>query len=218
MGAKVELKAEPRTATGKGANRKLRATGRVPAVVYGHGEQTRSVSVDAHALSRLMAEVHVESTIIDLDVSGEAPVRTLVREIQSHPYRGDVLHIDFYQIHAGEAITLSVPLRFVGAAPGVKAGGMLSHAIDEVEVRCLPDAIPDFLEVDISALDIGDSVHVDAIPLPEGVELLEDAERTVCSVLPPTVVAEAEPEEVEEVVGTEPEVIGRRKEEDEDEE
>ncbi len=218
MGAKVELKAEPRTATGKGANRKLRATGRVPAVVYGHGEQTRSVSVDAHALSRLMAEVHVESTIIDLDVSGEAPVRTLVREIQSHPYRGDVLHIDFYQIHAGEAITLSVPLRFVGAAPGVKAGGMLSHAIDEVEVRCLPDAIPDFLEVDISALDIGDSVHVDAIPLPEGVELLEDAERTVCSVLPPTVVAEAEPEEVEEVVGTEPEVIGRRKEEDEGEE
>lgn len=218
--ASAQLKAELRSETGKGANRKLRASGRVPAVVYGHGEETRKLTLDAHDLARILSSVHVENTIIDLDIAGEGTVRTLVREIQSHAWRDAVLHVDFYQIHAGETLTVAVPVRFVGTAPGVKAGGMLQHTLDEVEVRCLPDAIPEFFEVDISGLDIGDSVHVSVIRLPEGVELLEDPERTVCSVLPPTVIRE-EGEEAEtaaaaEPEGEEPEVIGRGRDEDEE--
>jgi large subunit ribosomal protein L25 len=110
---------------------------------------------------------------------------------------------------------VSVPLRFIGAAPGVKTGGMLQHALDELEIRCMPDAIPESIEVDISGLEIGDSVHVSQITLPEGVESLEDPDRSVCSVLPPTVAKEEVPEAVAET-RVEPEVISRRKEEGEE--
>ena len=215
--ATAQLKAELRSETGKGANRKLRAAGRVPAVLYGHGERTRSLTLDAHDFSRMLSAVHVENTIIELDIAGEGTVRTLVREIQSHAWREAVLHVDFYQIHAGEKLTVAVPLRFLGTAPGVKAGGMLQHTLDEIEVSCLPDAIPQSFEIDISGLEIGDSVHVSQIALPEGVELVEDADRTVCSLLPPTVMkVEGEEEEaVERKPGEEPEVIGRGREEGE---
>jgi large subunit ribosomal protein L25 len=215
MAAEARLKAEPRSVRGKGASRKLRAAGRVPAVVYGRGENTRSVTVDAHELSRLMSRVHVENTVIDLEIAGEGALKALVREVQTHAFRDAVLHIDFYQIHAGESVTVAVPLRFTGAAPGVKAGGMLQHALDELEVRCLPDGIPEAIDVDISGLQIGDSVHVSQITLPRGVESLEDPERSVCSVLPPTVAREEVPEVAAET-GAEPEVISRRKEEGEE--
>jgi len=215
MAADARLRAEPRSTTGKGANRKLRAAGKVPAVVYGRGENTRSLLVDAHEFSRLLSRVHVENTVIDLDIEGEGAIKALVREVQTHAFRDVVLHIDFYQIHAGERLTVAVPLRFTGAAPGVKAGGMLQHTLDELEIRCLPDAIPEYIEVDISGLDINDSVHVGQLTLPEGVETLEDADRSVCSVLPPTVVKEATPEAIvaPEEERVEPEVISRRKEE-----
>jgi large subunit ribosomal protein L25 len=215
MATSARLKAEPRSGTGKGASRKLRAAGHVPAVVYGRGETTRNVTVNAHELSRLLSRVHVENTVIELDIAGEGSLKALVREIQTHAFRDAVLHIDFYQIHAGESVTVSVPLRFVGAAPGVKTGGMLQHALDELEIRCMPDAIPESIEVDISGLEIGDSVHVSQITLPEGVESLEDPDRSVCSVLPPTVAKEEVPEAVAET-RVEPEVISRRKEEGEE--
>lgn len=211
--ASAQLKAELRSEKGKGASRKLRAAGRVPAVVYGHGEQTRELTVDAHDLFRMLSTTHVENTIIDLDIAGEGMVRTLIREIQSHAWRETVLHVDFYQIHAGEKLTVAVPLRYVGTSPGVKAGGMLQHTLDEVEVSCLPDAIPESFEVNIDGLEIGDSVHLSQIALPEGVELVDDADRTVCSVLPPTVMATDEEEEEAAAPiageGAEPEVIGR---------
>lgn len=220
MAVTANLAARPRSETGKGVNRKLRASGRVPAVVYGHGEETRSLTVDAHELERLLATVRVESTLIELSIEGErAPVRALVRELQTHPYREDVLHIDFYQIHAGEALTVEVPIRLVGASPGVRAGGIMQHALTELEIRCMPDQIPELLEVDVSALEIGDSIHVSDIALPEGIEVLVDAERSVCSVIPPTVAA-AEGEEAApaEAVEAEPEVIGRGKEAEEESE
>lgn len=220
MAVTANLAARPRSETGKGVNRKLRASGRVPAVVYGHGEETRPLTVDAHELERLLATVRVESTLIELSIEGErAPVRALVRELQTHPYREDVLHIDFYQIHAGEALTVEVPIRLVGASPGVRAGGIMQHALTELEIRCMPDQIPELLEVDVSALEIGDSIHVSDIALPEGIEVLVDAERSVCSVIPPTVAA-AEGEEAApaEAVEAEPEVIGRGKEAEEESE
>lgn len=220
MAVTANLAARPRSETGKGVSRKLRASGRVPAVVYGHGEETRSLTVDAHELERLLSTVRVESTLIELSIEGErAPVRALVRELQTHPYRETVLHIDFYQIHAGEALTVEVPIRLVGASPGVRAGGIMQHALTELEIRCMPDQIPQVLEVDVSALEIGDSIHVGDIALPEGIEVLVDVERSVCSVIPPTVAAaegeEAAPVEAAEV---EPEVIGRGKEEEEESE
>ncbi|MCI0433373.1 MAG: 50S ribosomal protein L25/general stress protein Ctc [Gemmatimonadetes bacterium] len=218
MTTNASLAAQSRSGTGKGPNRRLRAAGRVPAVVYGHGDQTRSVSIDAHELERLFSRIQVENTIITLDIDGEsAPVRTLVREVQSHPVRNHVIHVDFYQIHAGERITLEIPIRLVGQSVGVKAGGILQHNLDVLEVTCLPDAIPEAIDVDITLLEVGDSIHVSDIAIPEGVEVEVEGDRTVCSVIPPVVVEEAPAEVVEETTA-EPEVIAKGKAEEEGEE
>jgi large subunit ribosomal protein L25 len=213
--ANVRLAAQKRDAAGKGAARKARAAGRVPAVIYGHGEQTRPVSVDAHELELLFSRVHYENTVLELDIEGErAPVKVLVREVQSHAFRRSVLHVDFYQIHAHEHVTVDVPIRLLGSSPGVKAAGILMHAITDLTVRCLPDQIPDHIDVDISALEIGDALHVRELQLPAGVVPEVDGERVVCSVAPPIVAAAAETEEaVEAEVVSEPEVIRRGKEE-----
>jgi large subunit ribosomal protein L25 len=221
MAVKATLSAQPRSDIGKGKNRKLRATGRIPAVVYGHHEQTRKLTVDAHDFDRLLATVRVENTIINLSIEGErGPVKALVREVQTHPVRESVLHIDFYQIHADEAVTVEIPIRLLGTAAGVRAGGIMQHALIALEISCLPDNIPEVFEVDVSNLEIGDSIHVSDIAIPAGVEVQVDAERSVCSVIPPTVVpveeAAAEAAAAEEAA--EPEVIGRGKEGEEEEE
>lgn len=215
--ASASLKAKPRDGTGKGDNRKLRTTGLVPAVVYGHGEKTRSVAVDGHELELLFQKVHVENTIIDLNIEGEKPIKTLVREVQTHPARGNVLHVDFYQIHAGELVQVQIPLNFVGAAVGVKAGGMLQHTMDELDIRVSADAIPDRIDVDVTNLNIGDSVHVSDLKVPAGVEVLDTGDRSVCSVIPPQAgIAEAAPAVAEPATApAEPEVIRRGKEEEE---
>jgi large subunit ribosomal protein L25 len=217
MGTNARLQAEPRQESGKSVTRKMRAAGRIPAVVYGHGEQTRMLSVDAHELELLFKRVHWENTIVELAIEGErAPVRTLVREVQSHAYRPLVVHVDFQQIHAGELVHVSVPIRLTGNAPGVKAGGVMMQTETDLDIRCTPDRIPEFLEVDVSALEIGDAVHLRDITLPEGVEAEIDSERTICSVTPPTVsVVPETAEEVAEEPDGEPEVIRRAKEEEE---
>lgn len=220
MAANTGLSALPRETRGKGASRKLRATGRIPAVVYGHGEETRELSVDARELERLFSQIHRDNTVIDLRIEGEkAEVKALVREVQSHPSRGNILHVDFYQIHAGERITVAVPIVLTGTAAGVRAGGILQHTMNELDIRCLADQIPDEIRVDVSVLEIGDSIHVSDLPVPEGVEVLVDGDRSVGSVIPPAVVAaEAPPEGVEPAAATvaEPEVIRRGKEEGEE--
>ena len=212
MVSNATLSAKLREGRGKGLTRKLRASGRVPAIIYGHGEETRELSVDAKELERLFAHIHRENTIINLQIDGlKGDVKALVREVQSHPYRKEVLHVDFYQIHAGEKLTLQVPVILKGTPPGIKAGGMLQQSIDEIEIRCLPDAIPEHLIADVSGLEIGDSLHVSDLIAPEGVEFLVEAERTICSLQPPLVggteaAAPAAP------VTSEPEVIRRKKE------
>lgn len=221
MPTNATLTAKPRDGAGKGDNRKLRSGGNIPAVVYGHGEQTRSVAIDAHELELLFSRVHVENTIIDLKIEGEkAPIKALVREVQTHPARGNVLHVDFYQIHAGERVNVQLPIRLVGAAPGVKAGGILQHTMDELDVRVSADNIPDHIEVDISGLGINQSVHVRDIKVPEGVEVLDTGDRSVCSVIPPQagITETAAPAEGAEVAAApvEPEVIKRGKTEEEE--
>lgn len=213
MATNATLRAQARTGKGKGHARKLRANGQIPAVIYGHGEATRSLSLNAHEFDRLLAGVHVENTIIELSIDGDRALKTLVREVQTHPSRGNVLHVDLYQIHAGEALTVEVPIRLVGASPGVRAGGIMQHALIALEIRCLPDQIPESIEVDVSSLEIGDSLHVGDVTLPPGVQAEVDAARSICSVIPPTVAPAAAAEVVEPTVeGVEPEVIGRGKE------
>jgi large subunit ribosomal protein L25 len=119
------------------------------------------VSVDAHELDLLFKRVHWENTIIEITVEGEhAPVRTLVKEVQAHPHRPFILHVDFQQIHAGEVLHVDVPVRLHGTPPGVKEGGVLMHTVTDLSIRCTPDRIPEFIDVDISGLEIGDSIHL----------------------------------------------------------
>jgi large subunit ribosomal protein L25 len=216
--ASAQLSAKGRDGQGKGDSRKLRQTGYIPAVIYGHGEKTRSVAVNAHELELLFSRVHVENTVIDLNVEGEKkPIRALVREVQTHPARGQIVHVDFYQIHAGERITMQIPLNFVGTAAGVKNGGILQHTMDEIEVEVSADNIPENISIDVSALEIGDSVHVSDLHVPEGVKVLDNADRSVCSVSPPQAgVAETPVAAAEPTTPAEPEVIRRKKEDEEE--
>ena len=207
--AQAKLAAQTRQDTGKGVARKLRAAGRVPAVMYGHGEQTRSLSLDGHEVYLLFGKVHWENTLIEVAIDGGETVKTLVREVQTHAFKNEVLHVDFYQIHADEKLIVEIPIRLMGTPAGIKLGGMLSHAINDLEIRCLPDKIPHHIEVDISHLGINDAIHVRDLALPEGVESLMDGDRTVCSVTPPSGAAEAAP--ATEAAGGEPEVIKKAK-------
>ncbi|CAN5742554.1 50S ribosomal protein L25 [soil metagenome] len=215
MATQATLKALPRQDKGKSATRKMRSAGRIPAVVYGHGDDTRMLTVDAHELDLLFKRVHYENTIIELAIEGEKePVKTLVREVQSHAFKPLILHVDFQQVHAGERIHVEVPIRLHGTAAGTRIGGVLMQSITDLPVRCLPDRIPESIDIDISHLGINDSVHLRDITLPEGVESEFDADRTICSITPPVVVAPAAGEEVVEEVSEEPEVINRGKDED----
>lgn len=216
MASKTTLKAKPRPGSGKGDNRKLRVAGEVPGVVYGHGEQTRSVALNAHELELLFSRIHAENTVVNLEVEGEKqPIKALVREVQKHPARGNVLHVDFYQIHAGEMIHLQVPIHFVGTPIGVRNGGILQHTMDELDIRVSADNIPDRIDVDVSNLNINQSVHVSELNVPAGVEVLDAGDRSVCSVSPPQAGIVDAPVAVEAPTTGEPEVIKRGKTDEE---
>lgn len=187
-----ELAAEPRSATGKGAARKLRATGRIPAVVYGRAMQTRQVSVSPHDLDKLLHSTGAGlNTLIDLQLEG-AEQQVLLKALQRDPVHGAFLHADFYQVDLSQAVVVSVPLRVVGRAPGVELGdGILDLPLREIEIACLPTAIPDHIEADVSELQIGQSLHVSELHLPEGAELRTDAALAVALVAAPKVEEEA---------------------------
>lgn len=209
MVANASLRAKLRNEVRTNAVKKLRASGQVPAVLYGHGEQNRNLVLDAHELDRLFSHIHKENTIINLDIEGEA-VNVLVREVQSDPVKPVFLHVDFYQIHSGEVVTVAVPIILDGTPAGVRAGGILQKVLDELEIRVMPDQIPEAIHADVSGLEINGSLHVRDLTLPQGVNATIDGERTVCSVIPPTVQA------TEGGAGegrAEPELVRRAKEE-----
>jgi large subunit ribosomal protein L25 len=189
------LSAEARTATGKGANRKLRVAGKIPAVVYGKGRSPASVALDPRALETLLHQSGAGlNTLIDLSVAGRTDT-VLVKELQRHPVNGRFLHVDFFQVDLSQTITVSVPIHFTGKARGVEFGGILDHPLREIEVECLPRAIPEFVEVDVSALEIGQAIHVADLRLPEGVEVKTDPALPVASVVLPAAEVEAAPVE-----------------------
>ncbi len=201
MATQVSLKAERREGRGKGPARKLRADGRLPAVLYGAGADPLSLALSAHDTVHLFRSISVENTIINLEVEGEkAPVPTLVREIQTHPARPDLLHVDFLRIQSGVEVELAVPVHLEGSPVGVRdEGGVLEQSIHEIPVRCLPENIPESFEVDVTELEIGDAIRVEDIAIPEGVEILLDLDRTVCTVQPPTALVIEEAVEEEEL-------------------
>src|SRR5579864_9394185 len=212
----VSLTAESREQTGKGAARQSRFAKKVPAVVYGHGRATQALTVDAPALEKALTGIEPESTLIELTIDGKK-AKALIREIQRHPVRPDIIHVDFYEIHADEKVTLKVPVHLVGTPDGVRnAGGVLDQVTREVEIEVLPEHIPDRVELDVSALVIGHSLHVRDLVIPNAtIHAVPDL--TIATVVPPRAeeVAAAPAEGAPETV--EPELIRKVREDEEGE-
>ncbi len=211
--ATVSFNATAREGTGKGAARSIRREGLVPAVIYGHGRDPISLSLNARDLDKMLGHIQAESTVIDITVGGQT-AKTLIREIQRHPIKRQILHVDFQALVAGEKVTVSIPITLTGIPEGVKLeGGVLDQTLRELEIEVDPSNIPDHVELDVSAMVIGDSLHVSDIKLPEGVEILDDPETSVAVVAAPRAVIEETPaaEGVEGApeAAAEPEVIGK---------
>jgi large subunit ribosomal protein L25 len=219
--ATASLNAAPRTERGKGVARKLRAAGQVPGVIYGHGREPQPLTVNAREFDRLAERVRITSTVIELALDGRT-ARTLVRELQRDPIRRTVLHVDFQELVAGEKVNVSVPLRFIGTAEGVKTGGgILEEVMHQIEVRVDPSNIPDHIDVDVTPLTIGHGLHIRDLTLPPGVEVLDDADNTVTTVTPPkaeevVVAPVVEGAVVAPEVAPEPELIRKPKAGDEE--
>ena len=218
----VSLAAQHRNTAGKGPARQMRMVGRIPAVVYGRGRDPESLSVSAAEVDKLLATHARASTIISLAIDGDS-VKVLIRDVQRHPLRRDITHLDFYEIHEGESITVTVPIHLEGSPDGVRnAGGTLDQVLREVQIAVLPRHIPERLELEVTALTIGQSLHVRDLVI-ENANILTDGEMTICSVIPPRVEEEVAPvegaveEEELEDESAEPELIRKPKGEEEDE-
>jgi large subunit ribosomal protein L25 len=212
--ATKSLVAERRADKGKGAARQLRLHGRIPAVIYGRGRASESLSISSQEFERMMIGTP-ETRLIDLAVEGK-PVKALIREIQRHPFQPGILHVDFYEVHEGETITLSVAIHIVGVPEGVRVtGGVLDQVLREVEIEVLPGNIPERVQIDVSSLGVGQSLHVSDLVI-ENAEILTELQQTICTVVPPRVEEEAAAvAETEEPGEAEPELIRKPKEEGE---
>ena len=207
------LQGERRSGVGKGVARKLRQGGRIPAVYYGRGEDPIALIVGLKDLQEVIERAEGSNVIVDLKVDGDgvADRKALIREIQRDPVGGHILHLDLQHISLTETIVVEVPIVLVGTPIGVKdGGGILEYLLREVEVECLPTDIPSKLEIDVSALNIGDSLHVSDL-VADRVEIKTEADRTIATVVPPTVLEEAKP--AEEGAAAEPELVKEKKEE-----
>ena len=213
--ATANLSATPRSESGKGVARKLRAQQRVPGVLYGHHRDPQPLVVDARDLDRLIDRYATETTVVELALDGQT-VRTLIREVQRHPYKRQVLHVDFQALIAGEKVTVDVPLVLIGTPAGVRLGGVLDQVLRELTVEVDPSNIPNHIDVDVSGLELAQSIHVADLTLPEGVTVHDEPDATVCVVSTPRVVEEEKPAE-EAAVGAEPELIRKTKEEESEE-
>ncbi|MBP9713564.1 MAG: 50S ribosomal protein L25/general stress protein Ctc [Sterolibacterium sp.] len=168
-----EFNAQVRTLQGTGASRRLRRTGRIPGVVYGGEKAAQAIDIDHNEIWHKLRKEAFHSSVLHMNLAGVNET-VLLRDIQMHPFKRQILHLDFQRIDATHAIHQKVPLHFVNAdiAPGVKLqGGLVSHIINELDVKCLPGDLPEFIEVDLKELSAGHSIHVSALKLPKGVEI-----------------------------------------------
>jgi large subunit ribosomal protein L25 len=224
----VKLKAIVREPGRQSALTELRGGGMIPATYYGKKIDPMSISVNEEELREALHTDAGSNVLIELMVQTPDGVEvpelkgqqvTIIKELQRNPIRGDILHVDFVKVSMTEEITAAVPIILTGEAPGVKLGGVLQHSIREVNVKSLPANLPDSLAIDVGPLEIGDSLHVSDLPVTEGVEIMDDLEEILVSVVPPAKVEEVVTVEGEEIEGEEealePEVIGEKKEEEE---
>ncbi len=167
----IEIAATSRKAQGTGASRRLRKANRVPGVVYGSGEATM-IDLDHNTLYYALRNEAFHASVLSLDLDGKKE-SVLLRDFQMHPFRQQVQHIDFQRVDAKKKIHMKVPLHFINGdvAPGVKSGGIISHVLNELEIACLPAALPTSIEVDLAGLVLGHSIHVSDVKLPKGVEV-----------------------------------------------
>lgn len=177
------LEVEKREEVGKQAAKKLRKAGFIPGVVYGHGEKTTPVKVSAVQITEFMKQSHGEAVSLKLKL-GRKKYDVIIKSVERDPVTGGILHLDFQILHKGEKVTVEVPIEVVGTPIGVKQGGILEHLIRSIEVRAVPSKLPPHIEVDVSELRIGDSIFIKDLKL-EDVEILEDPEEAIVTVLAP---------------------------------
>jgi large subunit ribosomal protein L25 len=210
MTASTILPVFERDVIGK-ANRRLAHENRIPAVLYGPGRDSVSLSVDRHEFELLLSHHASSSMIVELQVEGEKkPVNAMIRELQTSPVKGDIIHVDFLVIQMDVAVHASITLHFINDPEGVKAGGVLTTNFHEINVEAKPGDLPESIDVDVAALEIGDSLHVRDLVAPSGVTVLDDPDEVLVSVQAPRV----EVEEEVEAVAAEPELIGGKAEEE----
>lgn len=212
MTASSLLTATPREKIGK-TSRKLAPLNQIPAVLYGPGREPIALALDRHDFELFIAHHAAGATIVDLEIDGEKkPVSAMIREVQHSSVKGNVLHVDFLAISMNKPVHATVALHLVNDPEGVKAGGVLTVNLHEVGIEALPGDLPETLDVDVSALQVGDSLHVSDIVAPAGVTVLDDPDTIVASVQPPRLEVEEEPA-LEE--GAEPEIVGKGEAEEE---
>lgn len=214
---RIQLKAQIREEIGKKLNRALRQDGFVPAIVYREGKKTVHLKINGKDLISTLTTKAGENVLINLNIDDKSKEQdndrlVIVKEVQYHPIRDEILHVDFQEISLTEKLTVDVPIEVKGEAEGVvKDEGILEHVLWEVKVECLPADIPEKIEIDVTNMKIGDSILVKDLQTPPGVRIVGDAEQTVVSVAPPHV--EKPAEVIEEI--TEPELIREKKEKEE---
>jgi large subunit ribosomal protein L25 len=217
--ATAQLAATARDGIGKGSARALRRSGRLPGIIYGHERAPQPLAIATRDFERLLEHISAENTVIELTIDGRVS-RTLIREIQRHPFRREFVHVDFQELVAGEKVTVRIPIIVVGSPAGVRLeGGVLDQTLRDLEIEVDPVNMPNHVEVNVEELAIGESLHVRDIKLPPGVESLTDMDTTVCVCAAPRAVVEAAPVPAEEAAAAataEPEVIRKAKTEDEE--
>jgi len=212
----LALNAFPRTLKRRKGSKAVRASGRIPANIYGRHSAPQNLEVDVKEFDTLVHSAHAENILVDLTVQGDAkPQRlALVQDVQHHPLSGKILHVDFHEVKADETVVVHVPVEAVGTAVGVKnGGGVLEHVLFKLRVRALPHNLPVRIDVDVAGLDVGKSVHIGEIPVPANCEILGDKGLPVFTVASPkTEEAEATPAAGAEAA-KQPEMLKEKKEE-----
>ncbi len=201
MAEQISLRAELGRATGSRNSRRLRAEGGVPGIVYGKGRQPLAVAVDHHDLMVIIAH-HGSNALISLETGSES-ILTIPKMVERHPYRNQIRHIDFVGVNLKEKVQTQVGVVLIGEPVGVREGGILTHATHQVMIEALPMDIPAHIDVDVSALGVGDSIRFEDVMADRSFEILEDPETVIASVVVPAVEVEPEPEEGEEIEGEE---------------
>jgi large subunit ribosomal protein L25 len=220
--ATAQLTATPRTGTGKGVARKMRAAGQIPGIIYGHAREPQALAINTRDFEKLLEHISAESTVIELAVGGKTS-RTLIREIQRHPFKREYLHVDFQELVAGETVFVRIPIVLVGIPEGVRLeGGVMDQTLRDLEIEVDPVNMPNHIDVNVENMKIGESVHVSDLTLPAGVTAITEGDTTIVVVSAPRAVIEeaAAPaaEGAEVAPAAEPEVIRAKKTEEETEE